>query len=51
MCGNKTPIFLHMHDSEAAQQNLHAVEMELIDVASHLLLGEYQSLYSTFTRT
>ncbi|KAK9908856.1 hypothetical protein WJX75_003846 [Coccomyxa subellipsoidea] len=39
MCGNKTPIFLHMHDSEAAQQNLHAVEMELIDVASHLLLG------------
>ncbi len=34
MCGGKTPIILHMHDSEAAQQNLHAVAMELMDAAS-----------------
>ncbi len=39
MCGGKTPVILHMHDSEAAQQNLHAVAMELMDAASILLLG------------
>ncbi|EIE25584.1 malate dehydrogenase [Coccomyxa subellipsoidea C-169] len=39
MCGFERPVFLHMHDSEAAQQNLHAVQMELMDAASSLLRG------------
>lgn len=39
MCGARTPIFLHMHDQAAAAQVLAAVEMEAMDLASHLLLG------------
>ena len=39
MCGVRTPIFLHMHDAAAAEQVLAAVEMEIMDLASQLLLG------------
>ena len=39
MCGPRTPIFLHMHDAAPAEQVLAAVEMEIMDLASQLLMG------------
>jgi hypothetical protein len=39
MCGARTPIFLCMHDAASAAHVLAAVEMEVLDLASHLLLG------------
>lgn len=38
MCGPEQKVILHMHDREAAAQNLAAVQMELDDLASDLLL-------------
>ena len=34
MCGPEQQVILHMHDREAAAQNLSAVQMELDDLAS-----------------
>ena len=48
MCGFERPVFLHMHDSEAAQQNLHAVQMELMDAASSLLRGDFPAVMLPF---
>ncbi len=41
MCGPQQQVILRMHDREQAAQNLAAVQMELDDLASDLLLGEY----------
>ena len=40
MCGPQQQVILRMHDREQAAQNLAAVQMELDDLASDLLLGE-----------
>ena len=40
MCGPDQQVILHMHDREEAAQNLAAVQMELDDLASDLLLSE-----------
>lgn len=40
MCGPEQQVILHMHDREAAAQNLSAVQMELDDLASDLLLSK-----------
>ena len=39
MCGPQQQVILRMHDREQAAQNLAAVQMELDDLASDLLLG------------
>ena len=39
MCGAHTPILLCMHDAASAAHVLAAVEMEVLDLASHLLQG------------
>ena len=43
MCGPEQQVILHMHDREAAAQNLSAVQMELDDLASDLLLSKMPS--------
>ena len=40
MCGPQQQVILRMHDREQAAQNLAAVQMELDELASDLLLGE-----------
>ena len=40
MCGPQQQVILCMHDREQAAQNLAAVQMELDDLASDLLLGK-----------
>jgi hypothetical protein len=40
MCGPDQQVILHMHDREEAAQNLAAVQMELDDLASDLLLSK-----------
>ena len=45
MCGLQQQVILRMHDREQAAQNLAAVQMELDDLASDLLLGETSASY------
>ena len=40
MCGHEQQVILHMHARAAAAQNLSAVQMELDDLASDLLLSK-----------
>ena len=50
MCGPQQQVILRMHDREQAAQNLAAVQMELDDLASDLLLGKTSNSACSHTK-